>query len=337
LTTSEGRTSFARETYDANGRQTQSGSRTYTWNLADQLTSTAASGVTTTYSYDGDGNRLQTAGSSTTNYLWDQNAELPHLAVERNGSGSTTRSYTHGTALLGVVSGGQHYYFHRDAIGSVRNVTTSSAQTEWTYSYEPFGAARSETKNDPMAPENPIRFAGELFDSAGELYDLRARQYDPTVGRFASRDPRPAEHRRPYEATYVYGHNNPTTFVDPSGQGSVWGFIAWGSCTALTVQVETSPLPLNVKAAWLVGYLGVCVGPKAIGEAGKWLGNRLSNSSVDEIVGAASGCVTGVVAGNEVVERTQLLLPPQLRIPWFLGWCGLGAVGGYIGVDLPPL
>jgi RHS repeat-associated protein len=181
----------------------------------------------------------------------------------------------------------------------------------------------------------PDRFAGELFDSAGELYDPRARQYDPTVGRFASRDPRPAEHRRPYEAPYVYGYNNPTTFVDPSGQGSVWGFVAWGACTAVTVQIETSPLPLNVKAAWLVGYLSVCVGPKAIGEAGKSLGNRLSNSSMYEILGAVGGCYAFTVGMNTLIKETELVIPPQLRIPWLLGLCGIGAVGGYIGVDVP--
>jgi len=273
--TQVGSTSYS---YDVNGNQTQAGSRTFGWNLAGQMTSTTAAGSTTNYSYDGDGNRLQAASSSqTTNYIWDVNAALPRLAVERNGAGSHLRSYAYGLNRLSMLAGGQHYYFHPDSVGSTINVTSSSGQTEWTYSYEPFGSAQTETKNDPMAPDNPNRFAGELLDTDTGLYDLRARVYDPANGRFGSLDPRPVSQASPYEGSYVYALNNPTTWVDPSGLKAAWAdgqtqgqrALDWltnlvtnlksGLCgTSLTIPLTLAVLNPLIAGYWLMGYMLTC-------------------------------------------------------------------------------
>ena len=68
-------------------------------------------------------------------------------------------------------------------------------------------------------------FTGEQYDAkarhdAGGLYYLRARYYDPTIGRFLGRDPIPFLNR------YTYVRNNPTNYVDPSGlrawEGGNW-------------------------------------------------------------------------------------------------------------------
>jgi RHS repeat-associated protein len=65
-------------TYDANGNQAAIGSRTYSYNLAGQLASTSlAGGATTTYAYDGEGRRVSsiTAGGADVRYIWDALAE----------------------------------------------------------------------------------------------------------------------------------------------------------------------------------------------------------------------------------------------------------------------
>ena len=64
-------------------------------------------------------------------------------------------------------SGTADYYFHYDGLGSVRNVTSSAGVTQWTNSYEPFGANRVETKNVTSAPENSMKFTGEYLDPTG--------------------------------------------------------------------------------------------------------------------------------------------------------------------------
>jgi RHS repeat-associated protein len=204
--------------HDANGNLTAAGARTFVYDLANRTTSTSASGTTTSYRYDGDGNRLEASiGADTTRYLWDGNFGLPQLALERDGSGGLLRRYLHGADLVSMRSGGSDFYYHHDGIGSVANVTSATGAAQWTYSYEPFGTARTETQNDPAAPANVVRFAGELADTGTGLYHLRARQYDPALGRFLATDPLAQPLSEPYLSAYAYADNKPGVLIDPSG------------------------------------------------------------------------------------------------------------------------
>lgn len=208
-------------THDANGNMTASGAKTYTYDLANRMKTAEVGTTTTSYSYDGDGNRLQ-AGTGTraqeiTKWQWDVNNFLPELAIERDGRDTVLRRYTHGLDLLSMSSGTAEYFFHSDALGSVTNVTNASGSPQWSYSYEPFGATRSETKHNTKAPANPMRFTGEYADATG-LTHLRARQYDPTLGRFTATDPLAPAVADPYVSAYVYVGNQPTVYVDPSGE-----------------------------------------------------------------------------------------------------------------------
>ena len=63
--------------------------------------------------------------------------------------------------------------------------------------------------------ENRFGFAGELYNPVSALIYLRARFYNPVIGRFLQED-------NVYEDglnLYVYCRNNPVRYVDPSGHG----------------------------------------------------------------------------------------------------------------------
>ncbi|MFY9587950.1 MAG: RHS repeat-associated core domain-containing protein, partial [Actinomycetota bacterium] len=208
-------------THDDNGNQTAAGTTSYSYDLANRLKGATVGGSTTTYSYDGDGKRLQASTgaqpSQKTNYLWDRANQLPQLALERDGNNALLRRYVNGHDLISMTSGGADYYYLHDSIGSVVNLTSASGAAQWTYRYQPFGLAKTETQNDPGAPANLMRFTGELYDTATSLYHLRARQYDPTIGRFLQTDPMEPAIKDPFVAAYVYVNNRPTMMVDPSG------------------------------------------------------------------------------------------------------------------------
>ncbi len=104
--------------------------------------------------------------------------------------------------------------------GAGHNQTSSTGTTQWTDYYEPYGAIKTETKNNNKAPTNFMKFTGEYLDPTG-LYHLRARQNDPTTGRFLTRDPLAASLAVPACSQYPYTCGRPTVFVDPSGLDSV--------------------------------------------------------------------------------------------------------------------
>ena len=113
-------------------------------------------------------------------------------------------------------AGAFYYYYHYDGIGSVTNVTDAAGHLQWKYSYQPFGDDRVNRQLDAGAPENRMRFTGELYDSFTDTYRLRACQYDVHYGRFTQTDPAPSRSTDPYISTYHYVRNHPTGCTDPS-------------------------------------------------------------------------------------------------------------------------
>lgn len=176
--------------------------------------------TTESYSYDGDGRRLRAStgpdASQSTSYLWDPVGGPGQLAMERDGAAVPRRKYTYGLDRISMTSGAQTSFFHGDRLGSVLNVTSSTGVPQWSYRYDPYGNRRSEVRNDPQAPSNPMGFTGALLDATG-LYHLQARQYDPSTGRFLSTDPMVPSETSPYVSPYAYVDNRPTVLVDPTG------------------------------------------------------------------------------------------------------------------------
>ena len=106
-----------------------------------------------------------------------------------------------------------------------------------TYTYDVFGALRSQVG----ASANPYRFTGELQDSqvARGLYYLRARYYDPALGRFLGRDPFTGFTTIPQtQNRYPYVLNNPALLIDPTGLFCVGPF-----CTPKVPLPPPPPLP----------------------------------------------------------------------------------------------
>jgi RHS repeat-associated protein len=275
LTSVSGPSGTESNSWDDNGNQTSAGPRSFGYDSASRLTSTTAAGATESYSYDGEGNRLtmSNGGTLSRSYLWDTNAPVSRLAMERNPSGGILRRYLYGrgdTPLAMSPSGGQSHFYLPDRMGSIANLTSPAGGLEWSYTYEPFGAARSTTKVDPSAPANPIQFAGELRDSTTDMYNLRARMYDPSTGRFRQMDPLPPDLRDPYVSTYIYVNNRPTLLLDPSGESfasdvadvmnSASAMASGAAIVAIIVIAPEVALPLAVASLTfsLIGTAATC-------------------------------------------------------------------------------
>ena len=207
--------------YDANGNETGSGSWSYSYNLAGELTQAQNGSTTAAYSYDGDGNRLaeQVTGvtPSTTRYLWDSNYGLPQLAGTQDASGTTQSNFVYGAGPLAMIdASGAYRYYTSDRTGSIRATTGPAGGVRDRGSYEPFGETLANGGGAITNDSNPLAFSGQYLDPLSGLYDMRARSYDSSTGRFTSSDPL-GYRDAPQSSTYGYARNNPLSFVDPSG------------------------------------------------------------------------------------------------------------------------
>jgi len=158
----------------------------------------------------------QTVGSSVTNYLWDEASTYGDVVQETDGNGVTQASYVLGDdELLAQTRSGTVSYYLYDGQNNVRLLTDANGAITDSYRYDAFGTALSSQGTTI----NPYRYTGQQLDSLTGLYDLRARYYDPTSGRFLSRDTASLDFSNPVELNrYTYVADNPINFADPSGQ-----------------------------------------------------------------------------------------------------------------------
>ena len=139
--------------------------------------------------------------------------------LETDGSGATQASYMLGDGqVLAEARSGTSSYSLYDGQGSVRALTNSSGVITDQYTYDAFGNLQSSSGSTV----NPYRYTGQQFDSLTGLYDLRARYYDPTTGRFISRDTAGIDVSNPVEldrSSYV--QENLVNLADPAGHFAV--------------------------------------------------------------------------------------------------------------------
>ena len=159
------------------------------------------------FAYNGDGARTsKTVGGDTTQYALDLAASLPVVISD------TEAVYLYGLDIIAQQQSETLYYVH-DGLGSVRQLLDSTGDLETNYAYDPFGV--------PVVAgdaSNPYQFTGEAWDAEVGLLYLRARYYQPEVGRFTTKDPWEGDLLRPATLNlHVYVRNNPLNLVDPSG------------------------------------------------------------------------------------------------------------------------
>jgi len=201
-------------TYDNNGNQTtktqSAQTTTYEYDYDNQLKKITYPGSTTnTFKYDGDRRRIEKVDSTgTKRYIWDGINPI----CEMDGSNNITDIYVYGLGRQVVYrkSGANSYFYHHDGLGSVVNITDSSGNTQNTYQYDDFGNITSQTENIT----NDYKYTGKPLDNNSGLYYYGARYYNPTAGRFVSKDPIGLAGGINF---YAYVINNPLMFIDAWG------------------------------------------------------------------------------------------------------------------------
>jgi RHS repeat-associated protein len=180
------------------------------WNAENRLTRVTKSGIEVArFSYDALGRRVEkVAGGVTHGYVYDSN----HVAEERLSTGGVIR-YSHGPGIDDWLSrqnaDGSTTYFVADDLGNIAAEMNGAGQVTLARTYDAWG-----NLDAPSAAVGGPSYAGRWWEPDLQLYDYRARWYDPKVGRFLSQDPLGLGDGL---NRYAYVHNDPVGQVDPFG------------------------------------------------------------------------------------------------------------------------
>lgn len=133
------------------------------------------------------------------------------------GAGAALAEYVYGSGgeLVSQQRGTSVSFHLADSQGSTRKLTNLVGAATDTYDYDAFGNLTGRTGTTI----NSYLFTGQQQDANTGFYYLRARYYNPTVGRFITTDPSagtifdpPSLHQ------YTYANNDPVNKSDPTGK-----------------------------------------------------------------------------------------------------------------------
>ena len=167
--------------YDANGNQTSGPGRSVSWSAENMPTSATNAGVTESYTYNADGQRVtRTASGVTTVYfegMWEE---------QTNGSAATRYySLNSQTVAMRRMAGATATmtYLHGDHLGSMGISTANNGTLASVQEFDPWGKVIA-TAGTVATQRN---YTGQYLDGTGFLF-YNARYYDPNLGRFLSAD-----------------------------------------------------------------------------------------------------------------------------------------------------
>jgi len=187
---------------------------TYNFDAESRLSSTAG----TTYTYDGQGRRVQ---KSSGVLYWYGVGDT--LLDQSDSSGNITDEYVFfaGKRIAHRGASGIIIYYFADHLGTSRIITTAAGTVCYDSDFYPFGGERNYTNT---CPQN-FKFTGKERDSESGLDDFGARYYASSLGRWLTPDWSAVPAPVPYANLtipqtlnlYSYVTNNPVTGIDPDG------------------------------------------------------------------------------------------------------------------------
>ncbi len=199
--------------YDKRGnlerQEIQDSCRQFVYNVAGRLTKILEDDVVlASFAYDPLGRRTTRAsGTNATTFNWD--GFTPVREVEPAGE---TRVLFDHTRNLPLTRANTDYVDHyvTDRRGCVSAIISESGTLVGTNQFDVFGALRGQPE---ASSRFPYRLRGQYFDQDSGLHYNFQRYYQPSTGRFVSRDPFGVSSGL---NTYAYGPNT-LTWEDPFG------------------------------------------------------------------------------------------------------------------------
>lgn len=229
--------------YNRANRIEHAGTETFDHDLNGNLTSQNNNGVITSFAFDAENKLVNVGGTLNATYTYDAmgfrrvairnglaaryvldiNGSMENVLMETDGDNNALYYYIQGNGLLYRIKASDNSveYYHFDSRGSAIAITDQAQTITHKYVYDAFGKVlKSE---EPVSAFNPFRYVGKygVMYEDSSLYFMRARYYNPDIGRFLSEDPVFGL------ILFSYCNNNPIIKLDPEGLSEI-NYDEWG-------------------------------------------------------------------------------------------------------------
>lgn len=197
--------------YDAAGNILTDALNTYTWNAEGKMATVSSPQGLVTYTYDGDGRRVEKSSGKLYWYGADGN-----VLAEGDASGNITDEYIFfgEKRIARVDAQGNVDYYLSDSLGSSRVVTDSNGNILDDCDFMPFGDEQCVASSSG----NNYKFIGMERDTESQLDHTLNRQFSSTYARWLSPDPLGGHLEDPQTLNkYSYVRNNPLNLTDSTG------------------------------------------------------------------------------------------------------------------------
>jgi len=186
-----------------------------------------------------------------------------------------------GNRICALINGGG-VYVHADLLGTPTLFTALDGSSVRRIAFGPYGTLRQDSAAGTGLP-NGVRFVGQESDPETGLVCLGQRYYDPATGRFISPDAlAPGVFQIDSWNRYLYGHNNPLRYIDPSGLLSLGDVLAIIGIAIVVAALVVAGF-LTAGSTWAVA--GVVI--------------NVSGLMFATAVGVAGGAIIGGIAAYE--------------------------------------
>ncbi|NOS68736.1 MAG: RHS repeat-associated core domain-containing protein [Verrucomicrobia bacterium] len=319
-------------TYDADGNLTSDGRWTYAWDAENRLINMTSGSSTPTgskfkmdFAYDWKGRRIEKQVSTnngsgyfaqyTNRFVYDgwnllavlaPNSQLQSCFIWGLDLSGSMQGAGGVGGLLAVkdATNGVHFcaYDGNGNVAALLNADGSGLTAQ--YEYGPFGEVLRSTGT--MARTNQFRFSTKYQDDESDMLYYGFRSYNPSTGRWLSRDP--VEHESPY----AFSKNNPACKADILGLAAidtVHLMMEKAVMNTFSASAWTTGLPEFLMREWrLVSRIKAQYGTPGKGKNALWL-----PASDTMVVGGAKDNHNPVTIVHEMTHAVQDL---ELNYPF---------------------